>query len=229
MEQGHDDGESFVAGADHADAAVRFGDVFHQPVDSVPGIGGVVGAARVVAGVHGRRRHEVGTFGSVFAADVLIDADVARLDEDFIAEREGLDHARALRSRGTGGGVVRRAGKEDRGTVRPFGDDDDGVELDAVAHGDHDDALLKVAGLLGGFEVGGQLVGGEVLLLGDGAGGCGEKEAGNGADRLEGVHDPLRLSLEGGYFMRNKPTIAESPDEAVWLCAGCSSARQEGA
>ena len=50
MQQRHDDGEAFVGGADHADAAVGFGHVLHQPVDGVVGVGGVVGAGGVEAG-----------------------------------------------------------------------------------------------------------------------------------------------------------------------------------
>ena len=164
IQQRHDDGEALVGGADHADAAVGLGDVFDQPVDGVVGVGGVVGAGGVEAAVHGRRRHEVGAFGAVLAADVLIDADVAGLDEDLVGEVELVDHAGDVFARGrvaacsggrrggadagggaigcgTGGGVVGGAGEDDGHVRCAFGDDDDGVELDAVAHGHHLDAL----------------------------------------------------------------------------------------
>ena len=51
-------------------------------------------------------------------------------------------------ARGAAGGVVGSAGEDDGRVLRAFRDDDDGVELDAVAHGDHVDALdVVVVGL----------------------------------------------------------------------------------
>ena len=46
------------------------------------------------------------------------------------------------------GGVVGRAGEQDGRVPGAFGDDDDGVQLDAVAHGDHHFALDVVITLL---------------------------------------------------------------------------------
>jgi len=172
VEEGHDDGEALVGRAEHADAAIGHGEIFDEPVDGVVGVGGVVGAGGVEAAVHGWRRHEVGAFGAVFAADVLVDADVAGFDEDLVAEIELVEHAGGVfmgrgavcsgggRSRTDAGGgaigcgacgcVVGCAGEDDRRVGGGFGDDDDGVELDAVAHGDHLDALDVVEAGLGG-------------------------------------------------------------------------------
>ncbi len=47
IEQRHDDREALIGRTDHADAAVRFRRVLHQPVDGVVGIGDVIGCRRV--------------------------------------------------------------------------------------------------------------------------------------------------------------------------------------
>ena len=104
---------------------------------------------------------------------------------------------RRLGALGAAGGVVAGAGEDDRRGFRAFGDDDDGVELDAVAHGDHDDALFVVrrgdGGDGGRFEVGVQLVGDgfrRVLLLGEGVGrgegGEAEREGERPGDTIHG-------------------------------------------
>ena len=49
----------------------------------------------------------------------------------------------------------------------PFGNEDDGVEFDAVAHGDHDVAAGVVEGVGDGLELRGRFVG-------EGGGGLGE-------------------------------------------------------
>ena len=56
-----------------------------------------------------------------------------------------LFRARAL------GGVIGRAGQQNRRVLRALGHDDDGVELHAVAHGDHHFALDVI--LVGGGRV----------------------------------------------------------------------------
>ncbi len=85
---------------------------------------------------------------------------------------------------GAGGGVVRSAGEDDRHVLCDLGDNDDGVELDAVTHGDHLDALDVVevglggdGGWRGGRREGVGDVVGDWLLLGEGGEGAkGESE-----------------------------------------------------
>src|SRR3546814_21122205 len=84
-------------------------------------------------------------FRSVFAAHVLIDADIARLDERLVGERPRREHRRRVHPLGAARGIVRRAREDDRRVGRALGDDDDGIELHAVAHRDHHLALDVIA------------------------------------------------------------------------------------
>ena len=45
IQQRHHHREAFIGRADHADAPIRFRDVFHQPVDGVVSVRDVVGAS----------------------------------------------------------------------------------------------------------------------------------------------------------------------------------------
>ena len=56
-------------------------------------------------------------------------------------------------------GVVGRAGEEDGRVLGAFGDEDDGVEFYAVAHGDHDLAAGVVEGVGDGLDLGGGFAG----------------------------------------------------------------------
>ena len=98
IQQRHHHGEAFVGRADHADAAVRFRRVLHQPVDGVVGVGHVVGGRRIQRPAH-RPRHHVVAFRFVLAAHVLEDADVAVGDEHLVALRQDGEHVRALVAR----------------------------------------------------------------------------------------------------------------------------------
>ncbi len=198
IEQCHDDGEALVAGADHADAAVRLGHVLDQPVDGVPGVGGVVGAGGVIARSDRRRRHVVGALGAVLAANILIDANIAGLDKNFVGERKSLDHARTLGARGAAGGVVGSAGEQNGRILRSLGDDNDGVELDAVAHGNHHYALVEIGRLRGSLEVGVELVKRKIRLLRGGSEGARCEESENGV-RFHVSLGPARVgpAMEG--------------------------------
>jgi hypothetical protein len=79
-------GKAFIRASDHADTAVGFLEIFHEPVDGVPAIGGIVGARIVVARAERRRGHEVGALGAVLAAHVLIDTDVSGAHEILVGE-----------------------------------------------------------------------------------------------------------------------------------------------
>src|SRR3546814_21004678 len=73
----------------HADPAVGLGDVLHQPVDGVPGVGGMVGVAVVERAAQRARGHVVAT-GTIFAAHALDDADAAALHEPCLFLRQEI-------------------------------------------------------------------------------------------------------------------------------------------
>ena len=99
MEEAHQGGESVVGDTDDADFAVAFGGIFYEPVDGVPGVGGVVYLGGVQWAAEGAV-HDVVAFGAVLAADVLDDSDVAAFDDDVgcvvVAVEAGAE-VRALR------------------------------------------------------------------------------------------------------------------------------------
>ena len=148
----HHHGEALVRAAEHADPAVGLGHVLHEPVDRVVRIGRVIHFARVQRPPE-RTRHDVLAFGSVLAAHVLEHADVAVLHEDLVALRQQRHHVRRGRPLRAARRVVRRAGQEHRRVIGAAGNDDDGVELHAVAHGNHDlapDVVIRGGGRLEG-------------------------------------------------------------------------------
>ena len=148
MHERHDYGEALVRASEHAHAPVRLGDVLHEPVDGVVGVGRMVDVRGIQRTLE-RPGHDVVALGAVLAADVLEDADVAVGDEDLIALRQRCQHTRRARPRCARRGVVRRARQEHRRTLGGLGNDDDGVELDAVAHRNHLDALDVVVAFAG--------------------------------------------------------------------------------
>ncbi len=99
--------------------------------------------------------HDVFAFGTVLAADVLDDADVAAFDDGFDGVVVAVEDGAEVGAFGVGGegfGVVGGAGEEDGGAAGVFRGEDDGVEFDAVAHGDH----FCAAGVVEGFRFGGE-------------------------------------------------------------------------
>ena len=84
--------------------------------------------------------HHVVALGPVLAAHVLDSADVAALDDHLGGVVVTLEDGAEVRARavaGEGVGVVGRAGEQDRRTLCPPGNEDDGVELHPVPHRDH--------------------------------------------------------------------------------------------
>ena len=133
VDAGHHGEESGIADAQHADFAAVVGDVLQQPVDGVAGVGGFVdvgfGGVRDDGAIH----HELAT-GTVAAADVLEDEDVAAGGELGLA---GCDAVR--RCFGDAVGCALHEERQWRaGLLAAGGAEDDGVQLDAVARGDHD-------------------------------------------------------------------------------------------
>src|SRR5262249_62288326 len=102
-------GDPAVGGADHADVAVRFRDVLHQPVDGVVGVGRVIDR-RTVERAAQLPRHDVVAFRAVLAADVLVNADVAGGYEHLVRRAELAQQVRARRALGGVGGAGGWAG-----------------------------------------------------------------------------------------------------------------------
>ena len=140
VRQRHHHGEPLVRGAKHADAAVGFRDVLHQPVDGVVGVGRMVDLG-VVERSHQRPRDHVVALRAVFPTDILEHADVAALHEHLVALRQDVEHVRRSHAAGAPVGIVGRARQQDRRVVRTLRHHDDRVQLDAVAHRDHHLAL----------------------------------------------------------------------------------------
>jgi hypothetical protein len=86
-------------------------------------------------------RGQAVAFGFVLAAYVLKYADVPCVDEYLVSLRQDRHHVWAVIPGGAFGGVIGGAGQENRCVLRFFGQYDDGVQLDSVAHGDHHFAL----------------------------------------------------------------------------------------
>ena len=139
-----------VADADNADAAVAFRHMLHQPIDRVVCVGAVVDLGRIERIADQRAVHHIRALRAVLAADVLDDADVAALGDDvggIIIPVERGDQMPALHVGGQRVRVIGRAGQQHRRAGRALGDQDHGVELDAVAHRDLGDAPFVVPAL----------------------------------------------------------------------------------
>ena len=143
IEQSHRRGEALVRRADHADVAIGFRYVLHQPIDGVVRVGNVVHLRRVQRPAHGPHHHVL-AFRAVLAAHVLVDTDIAGLDELGVAERQCREHRRGLGVTRALFRVIRRARQQDRCVVRALGHHDDGLQLHTIAHGDHHHALDEI-------------------------------------------------------------------------------------
>ena len=155
IQQRHGHGPAVIGGADHADALVRFRHILDQPVDRVPGVRRVIGLARIER-THWRTCHDIRALGAVFAADVLIDKDVAVVDPLAIRRPQCVAKMRAV-MRGKELCVIRRALQQHRQIVRALGNNDDCVQLHAIAHGNHLLALDVVVVGLGLLPLGGNV------------------------------------------------------------------------
>lgn len=146
VEERHQRQKAVVGDAEDADLAVGLGDVLHQPVDRVVGVGRVIDRRRVQRTAQ-RPIHHVVAFRSVLPADVLHDADVAALDDHFHRVVVSLKHRRQVRARrvrGEPGRVVGRAGQQNRRPPRALRHENHRVQLHAVAHRDHHVAAGEV-------------------------------------------------------------------------------------
>ncbi len=122
LEQRHHHGEAFVRRAEHPDLAVRFGEVglVDQPIDRVPGIGGVIDRGGIER-TDGRARDDIVALRAIFAADILEHADIAVLDEQLVTLGKRREHVRAVHPLDPARGVVGGAGEQDRRIGRALG------------------------------------------------------------------------------------------------------------
>ena len=132
----HDGRVALVGTADRADTAIALGHVLHEPFDRVVAVSRMVGRGRIQRAAQ-RLRHDVVAFGTVFPAHVLVNDDVAGRDRGVVHLRHDRREARTLEARNAIRCVVRRACQQDRRVLRPLRHQDEGLELDAVAHRDH--------------------------------------------------------------------------------------------
>lgn len=115
-----------------------------------------------------RASHDVIAFRAIFAANILEDADVTVFDDEFDGAVTMFERGAVVRTGEVAeiaGSIVGSAGEEDAGVFSAFWNDDDGVEFDAVTHGDHDVALFVVKTSRGRNQSGGGFAG-EVGILG---------------------------------------------------------------
>jgi hypothetical protein len=135
IEQRHGHRPAVIRRTNHAHALVRFGNILDQPFNRVPGICRVIGFARIER-THWRTRHDIRALRAVFAANVLIDKDVPVVDPLAICRPQCVAKMWAV-IRGKNRCVVRRALEQHWQIVRALRNNDDGMQLNAVAHGNH--------------------------------------------------------------------------------------------
>ena len=134
--EAHQRGETVVAGADGADAAVGLRHMLHQPVDGVESVGRMVDRRGVERSAQ-RPVHHIIALRLVLAADVLEGDDIARPHQ---LRRQHAKDVFGQRTEGAAGrlvGRIRRAIEHDRRSGGAFGNDQHGVQLHPVAHRDH--------------------------------------------------------------------------------------------
>ena len=134
MQQRERGGEPVVGDAEHSDLAIVIGDIFHQPLDRVVGIGGLVGGLGIV---------EIDPRGKIENA-LRLEAPAQILnDEDVAVLREFLERGGDLLRRFFGN-AVRRAPKQNRQRARLVdGSQDRGLQMNSVAHRNHDFLKLE--------------------------------------------------------------------------------------
>ena len=130
IDAGHHGQEAGIAGADEAGAAVVFWAVQEQPRYGVVGVGTFVDGFRAVV-ISERTAHDELAFTLVAATNIFANVDVAVAGQ----LRTGAEKPRASGLVN----AVRGALDQERNRGRDVrGPEDNRVELDAVAHGDHD-------------------------------------------------------------------------------------------
>ena len=135
IEERHHRRPAVVRNPMHAHPAIVVRQVFDQPIDRVVGVGRFVDT-RGITGCPSRPNHRERAFGAVLPPNILAN------DQILIANQRGI----ALQLTATGRlSVIRRSDQQDRKRRgRRLRAPDHRIELDAVAHRDHRDAVLIV-------------------------------------------------------------------------------------
>ena len=139
FEQGHHREPAGIGDPEHAHAAVVVLHVLHQPVDRVVGVGSLVDRLGIGRRARGPDHHEI-PLGLVSAPDVLEGEEVAVIGQvlEILVKRRG---STAIDS-------VRRAQEDDRQRPALLGRPvNQRVQLDPVAHRNHDLGLLVAGGI----------------------------------------------------------------------------------
>ena len=136
IDQRHQRGEAGIGGAGDRDLAVGFRHILHQPVDRVIGVGAIVDIGLVERATQ-RTGHDIVALRPVQAAHVLIDADIAVIDEIRVHDRQDFLDPLAAVAAGRLARIIGGAGQQDRAVARALAHDDDGEQLHPVAHRDH--------------------------------------------------------------------------------------------
>ncbi len=187
------------------------GQVLHQPVDGVVGVGGVVDLAGVERAAQ-RARHHVLAFGAVLAAHVLEHADIAAAHEHLITLRQFGIHMRRFEARGAAVGVIRRARQQDGGMLGALGNHDDRMQLHAVAHRDHHFALDVVVARRRRSQRALRNIRRQWCGLGQGE--AGRECGGQGSDGEQGTADAHETSGRAGRC-HDRPGLGWKDDRGV--------------
>ena len=116
IDERHQGKEAVVRDPQDADLAVALGDVLHEPVDGVLGIGRMIDGRRILRAAQ-RAIDDVVPLGAVLAADVLHDADVAAFEdhvEGVVIAVQNRPEVSALGVARELVGVIGRPGQENR-------------------------------------------------------------------------------------------------------------------
>ncbi len=149
VHQRHERCETVVRNAENPHLAVGFGDVLDEPIDGVVGVGRMIDVARVQRSAQGPG-HDIAAFRPMLAADVLHHANIAAVDHGIVRDIGAVDQRGQVRTAVLGDALRRAVGgprKQYRRAMRASRNQNEGFQLDAVAHGNHDFALRVVEGV----------------------------------------------------------------------------------
>ncbi len=166
MHERHQGQEPVVGDAENAHLGVAFGNILDQPVDGVVGVGRFVDRGGILRPVQWPVHHVI-AFGAILAADVFDHADIAAFEDHVggvVIAVERRSEVGAVQVGGLRVGAVRSAREQDGGMLRAIRNEDDGMQLHAVPHGNHGLASRIVEARGGRFQLGRRFAG-EIGIL----------------------------------------------------------------
>ena len=146
IDQRHQRQKTVVGNSQNADLAIRFRNIFNEPVNGVVRVSGMINGRGIQRPMK-RAGHDVVAFGAVFSANILNHPDVSAFENHFervVVAAQVRAEVRAVEMASEAVGVVRSARQKDRGVFGTCRNEDDGMQLRAVAHRDHHDAPCVV-------------------------------------------------------------------------------------